>query len=890
MRNLLLIDPGGRRLTVAVLAFAASLTAIVSHAGPTDWAGSFKVPTPEAAVSIASVLEPRVPRLAPARVSSDSGAAGIWQLVAPPAGIPRVQSPMVEDASRGRLIVFGGGSGAGYESDTWVFTIASGTWSPLATAGTPPTPRLLHGAIYDPVGDRMLVFGGWADSLLDDVWQLALSGTPTWSRLEPTGTPGGRASFASVYDARNRRMVIFGGYDGVTPPLLRTNDVWALSLEGPLGWTRIDPSGTPPAPRMGSTPGYDAIDGAMYVFGGTGESYSNELWKLTLDGTPAWSRVDATVAPPARAQQTGGYDPVSRRFVVFGGYDDRYLYGDLWNIDPRAATPDWTDVTPDPNVRARWGALGAVTQEGDLIVAGGVNRSGTLEADVWSIRVGSPVEWHAVSDLYPYRLQEVMVLDTARHRLVAFGGSDGAYRNDTYVHPLDTGRGWRPLATSGTLPGPRRLHTGVYDPAGDRLIVFGGFDDHLLGDLWELDFSGDGGTWKPMSAAGTSPSPRGGHVSIYDPVGRRMIVACGYDGVTAPAYRTGSTYALSLDGTPTWTPLEDGPPRSSASAIYDETRGQMVVFGGTNPAFLGDTWRLTLGATPSWSQVAVAAGPAAREEHAAVYDPRRDRMVIFGGYDTPTPYSHNYDDLWSTSLNVPLWQELPSAGTRPSPRWGMKAMADPDLDGMWVYGGWDDTYSQELFFLQWSDPSAPAAIATASAQAQADRADFDWQLPTRARSTVTIERSDDNVHWHTVGDLLPGATDVAFSDRSVAAGHRYAWRAVVRAGGTRMASAATSLTIPGSSGVDSEPVAFGLRLAGGFRPGSIAVSCALPRQAAGRLELFDVKGRVRAALDLSSLGAGEHRVELGQGLEAGIFFVRLSSGGRRATLKGVVLN
>jgi hypothetical protein len=46
-----------------------------------------------------------------------------------------------------------------------------GTWLKLLPGGTPPTGRIDHTAIYDPVGNRMVVFGGLGGSgMLNDVW------------------------------------------------------------------------------------------------------------------------------------------------------------------------------------------------------------------------------------------------------------------------------------------------------------------------------------------------------------------------------------------------------------------------------------------------------------------------------------------------------------------------------------------------------------------------------------------------------------------------------------------------------------------------------------------------------------------------------------------------
>ena len=62
-----------------------------------------------------------------------------------------------------------------------------------------------------------------------------------------------------------------------------------------------------------------------------------------------------------------------------------------------------------------------------------------------------------------------------------------------------------------------------------------------------------------------------------------------------------------------------------------------------SPAFKGDVWALSLGSGPAWTEL-VPAGtpPGARAGHSTIYDPVRDRMVVFGGAD---PYHLN--DVWA---------------------------------------------------------------------------------------------------------------------------------------------------------------------------------------------------------------------------------------------------
>src|SRR5689334_17205884 len=77
----------------------------------------------------------------------------------------------------------------------------------------PPSARVRHSAIYDPVRNRMVVFGGLSGSTAqNDVWELTLSGTPAWHQIVPAGvSPGARSGHAAVYDPVRDRMIVYGG-------------------------------------------------------------------------------------------------------------------------------------------------------------------------------------------------------------------------------------------------------------------------------------------------------------------------------------------------------------------------------------------------------------------------------------------------------------------------------------------------------------------------------------------------------------------------------------------------------------------------------------------------------------------------------------------------------
>jgi hypothetical protein len=71
-------------------------------------------------------------------------------------------------------------------------------------------------------------------------------------------------------------MVVFGGNDDTS---LR-NDVWALSLAGSPAWSALAPTGSLPPRRSDHPVIYDRARDRMVVFGGYGGGYRNDVWAL----------------------------------------------------------------------------------------------------------------------------------------------------------------------------------------------------------------------------------------------------------------------------------------------------------------------------------------------------------------------------------------------------------------------------------------------------------------------------------------------------------------------------------------------------------------------------------------------------------------------------------
>ena len=272
-----------------------------------------------------------------------------WSRISPSGTVPtgRSSGTAVYDPVGDRVIVFGGNNNMHELGDVWELSLA-GTpeWTQILPGGEQPAARFGHSAVYDPIGNRMIIHGGrrWYVNFRDDTWALSLDANPTWTLLSTAGPRLGYQS--AIYDPAGRRMIVFGG--AVQDGDYTTNDVWALSLGSDLQWSRFSPSGALPPERACHAAVYDPNERRMVIFGGAhdrwGYTMYNDSWSLFLDGpVPAWSLISPLGSPPSARETPGIRDAQGNRTVIFGGSDVEHLYNDVWSLrfrDPASAPVD----------------------------------------------------------------------------------------------------------------------------------------------------------------------------------------------------------------------------------------------------------------------------------------------------------------------------------------------------------------------------------------------------------------------------------------------------------------------------------------------------------------------------------------------------------------------
>jgi hypothetical protein len=130
-------------------------------------------------------------------------------------------------------------------------------------------------------------------------------------------------------------------------------------------------------------------------------------------------------------------------------------------------------------------------------------------------------EWTPVGPDPFGRSLAAVAYDSARHRVVRFGGEPGGSGAASDTWEWD-GTAWVNV-TPLVSPPARSGHALAYDSARGRTVLFGGRDSHggLLADTWEWD----GAQWVDVTPA-VSPAARSGHAMAYDSA-RGRVVLCG---------------------------------------------------------------------------------------------------------------------------------------------------------------------------------------------------------------------------------------------------------------------------------------------------------------------------------------------------------------------------
>jgi len=252
----------------------------------------------------------------------------------------------------------------------------------------------------------------------------------------------------------------------------------------------------------------------------------------------------------------------------------------------------------------------------------------------------------------------------------------------------------------GDSPSARGYHQMAYDAESDLVIMYGGQTgywldpEHQNHETWS--FNAKNNTWTQMSPA-ISPGGVGGGDMTYDSKADRIILS-----VISVDLTTLETWAYDANSD-TWTRLADGPYNMLGQRIaYDTESDRTIMFGGfemTKYKYVDETWAYDYN-TDTWTNMQPPYRPYGRNYHGMAYDPKADRVVVWGG----DKGASKKEDVWTYDYNTNTWERF-KYDYGPTNRYYHTLVYNDKADKIITYGGYsygnDETWTYDLNTNTW---------------------------------------------------------------------------------------------------------------------------------------------------------------------------------------------
>lgn len=299
---------------------------------------------------------------------------------------------MAYDSNQSLIYLFGGANEKEVLGDLWTFETGQNRWQKVAIENG-PTPRTFAPLVYDPINDRLILFGGSkvlfgngpdSSNLLNDTWEFK---DGQWNEIETKGRPVPRAESALTYDQENRRIILFGGYKIEGKNYVKLGDTWEFSNNE---WRQIANDG--PSPRHGVSTAYDSKNKRIVLFGGStsdkqyGEQ-KGETWYLDNN---EWKKLDIE-QPPGVFNASMVYDLKNDEFIRFGGWNGKLRINETWSFRDN----QWTQLKVDQMPEARNHAAMVYDPSASKTILFGGHDGSNIFGDTWVYFDGN---WSKVSD------------------------------------------------------------------------------------------------------------------------------------------------------------------------------------------------------------------------------------------------------------------------------------------------------------------------------------------------------------------------------------------------------------------------------------------------------------------------------------------------------------
>jgi hypothetical protein len=226
------------------------------------------------------------------------------------------QSP-IYDTKSNRIIVFNS------KGETWAFHLETNSWENRKPKNS-PSPRCGHSMSYDSEFDKVILFGGFGctninDPIYSDTWVYDYNSN-TWVQMSPSKNPSNRMYAIMAYNSKEDKTILWGGR---LIEQLEDNSIWSYSLKDDE-WFQIQAAGGPKNAYAYSSMIYLPEKNIIALFGG-GKlesayvgSQMNEFWTFDFIKMK-WELVPTKGTPVPVCLHSMIFIPSANEAVLFGG-------------------------------------------------------------------------------------------------------------------------------------------------------------------------------------------------------------------------------------------------------------------------------------------------------------------------------------------------------------------------------------------------------------------------------------------------------------------------------------------------------------------------------------------------------------------------------------------
>jgi hypothetical protein len=563
-----------------------------------------------------------------------------------------------------------GGTGVTISSSDFTSKLVSGfpnqnfnTFFTLSADYFPPSGQILalglHTSAFDFMRLHALVNGHWTEQqVFNDQF---------------ASVPGFRFGFRTFYDPGLQQLVMAGGA-GLIDEALHQMWGWDGRRWAPVLYGDETGDGSP-FPRDVPGIAYDQQRRRAVLFGGQevegGNGLLNDTWEF--DGQD-WLEIQVQGQPPSpRKTASLAFDSVTGKIWMFGGIDDdNNALDELWSYDGSSWTEhsaaDSGDGEPAPD---RSPDLAFNESTGTLFASDTSDQSILWEwtGTEWNRHTASDPEGDGNPSVGGSIGRGLLWEPSLGAIVLVLAGTIGEPSAWRWM-----GASWKRLNVGDLnedgIPSARNDHALAYDPVRDRAVFFGGDDAQgtFFGDTWE---------WN----------------------GDEWILVIPTD--------------IEADGNPE--------PRAGSAMAYDETRQQMILFGGATGSgtYVNDTWEWD---GSRWLELSPVTQPKVRQNHAMAWSPTDDAIVMVGGNG-----SGSYDNQRFWAWSGTNWDRItptdPEGDLDPPEIWKPGLVLDPVTNLLTLHHGyglgfpfgitfpdgwqWDGVSWEQIYPGTFSDPLPP---------------------------------------------------------------------------------------------------------------------------------------------------------------------------------------